>query len=62
MIKNFGDKETEKKWDGIRSKKLPDEIQNIARRKLRMIKNAQIGSHGKSFRKARGEFERISQY
>ena len=35
------DKETEKIWDGIRSKKLPNEIQNIARRKLRMINNAQ---------------------
>jgi proteic killer suppression protein len=41
MIKNFGDKETEKIWNGIRSKKLPNEIQNIARRKLRMINNAQ---------------------
>ena len=41
MIKSFGNKETEKIWDGIRSKKLPNEIQNIARRKLRMINNAQ---------------------
>lgn len=41
MIKNFGDKETEKIWNGVRSKKLPNEIQNIARRKLRMINNAQ---------------------
>ena len=41
MIKEFGDKETEKIWEGIRSKKLPSEIQNIARRKLRMINNAQ---------------------
>jgi proteic killer suppression protein len=41
MIKNFGDKETEKIWSGVRSKKLPNEIQNIARRKLRMINNAQ---------------------
>lgn len=41
MIKEFGDKETEKIWNGIRSKKLPSEIQNVARRKLRMINNAQ---------------------
>lgn len=41
MIKEFGDKETEKIWNGIRSKKLPSEIQNIVRRKLRMINNAQ---------------------
>lgn len=41
MIKSFGSKETEKIWEGIRSKKLPNDIQNIARRKLRMINNAQ---------------------
>ena len=41
MIKGFGDKESEKIWIGIRSKKLPSEIQNVARRKLRMINNAQ---------------------
>ena len=41
MIKGFGDKQTEKIWNGIRSKKLPSEIQNVARRKLRMLNNAQ---------------------
>ncbi|MEM1406472.1 MAG: type II toxin-antitoxin system RelE/ParE family toxin [Bacteroidota bacterium] len=41
MIKSFSDKETEIIWSGFRSKKLPNEIQNIARRKLRMINNAQ---------------------
>jgi len=41
MIQSFGDKETEKIWNGFRSKKLPNEIQQIARRKLRMINNAQ---------------------
>lgn len=41
MIKEFGDKESEKIWIGIRSKKLPNEIQNVARRKLRMLNNAQ---------------------
>lgn len=41
MIKNFGDKESEKIWNGIVSKKLPFEIQEVARRKLRMLNNAQ---------------------
>ena len=41
MIKSFGDKESEKIWNGIRSKKLPNEIQDVARRKLRMLNNAQ---------------------
>ncbi len=41
MIKSFGDKESEKIWNGIRSKKLPNEIQDVARRKLRMVNNAQ---------------------
>lgn len=41
MIKDFGDKETEKIWNGIFSRKLPNEIQHTARRKLRMLHNAQ---------------------
>lgn len=40
MIIIFGDKETEKIWRGIVSKKFPREIQDIARRKLRMINNS----------------------
>jgi toxin HigB-1 len=40
MIKSFGSKETEKIWDGIRSTKLSYEIQNIGRRKLRMLNNS----------------------
>lgn len=40
MIQSFGSKETEKVWEGIKSKKLPDEIQQIARRKLRMLNNS----------------------
>lgn len=40
MILNFGSKETEKIWNGIRVKKLPLDIQNIGRRKLRMINNS----------------------
>lgn len=41
MIKSFGDKETKRVWDGIWSKKLPNGIQDIARRKLRMLNNSQ---------------------
>ena len=40
MIISFGNKETEKVWNGIVSKKLPREIQEVARRKLRMINNS----------------------
>ncbi len=41
MIKTFADKETEKIWEGLRSAKLPFNIQEIARRKLRLINNSQ---------------------
>lgn len=41
MIKSFGDKETEKIWNGYYSGQLPGDIQPIGRRKLRMIHNAQ---------------------
>lgn len=41
MIQSFNDRETERIWNGEVSRKLPFEIQDIARRKLRMINNAQ---------------------
>lgn len=40
MINNFKDKETEFIWNGILSKKLLVEIQQIARRKLRMLNSS----------------------
>ena len=40
MIVSFGDKETEKIWNGLVSRKFPREIQEVARRKLRMINNS----------------------
>jgi toxin HigB-1 len=40
MIFSFGNSDTEKIWNGIRVKKLPIEIQNIGRRKLRMLNNS----------------------
>ncbi len=41
MILSFGDKDTESIWKGIRVKNLPIEIQNVGRRKLRMLNNSQ---------------------
>lgn len=41
MIVSFGSKDTEKIWNGEYIKKLPIEIQQIGRRKLRMINNSQ---------------------
>ena len=41
MIISFGTKETERIWNGERIKKLPNEIQETARRKLRMLNNSQ---------------------
>ena len=40
MINGFKDKETEKIYDGKRSAKLPGDIQEAARRKLKMLHNA----------------------
>ena len=41
MIINFSSKDTEKIWFGERVSKLPNEIQEIGRRKLRMLNNSQ---------------------
>ena len=41
MIKSFAGKEAEKIWNGIQSRKLPANIQNVTRRKLRMVNNSQ---------------------
>jgi len=40
MIQSFNSKETEKIWEGFRSDKFPAQIQEIARRKLRMLNNS----------------------
>ena len=40
MIISFGDKSTEKIWNGIAVKKSSVEIQEIGRRKLRMLHNS----------------------
>jgi len=41
MIVSFGSKEAEKIWNGERIKKIPMEIQQLGRRKLRMLNNSQ---------------------
>jgi len=41
MITSFGSKDTEKIWNGTRVKALPTDIQQIGRRKLRMLNNSQ---------------------
>lgn len=40
MIVSFSDGETEKIWNGLRSRKLPPDIQDSALRKLRLINAA----------------------
>ena len=40
MIRGFADKETERIWQGVVSRRLPIELQTVARRKLRMLNNA----------------------
>lgn len=37
MISSFADQETERIWDGSGSRRLPQAIQPVARRKLRML-------------------------
>ena len=41
MIVSFGSKQTEKIWNGERVKGLPEEIQQIGRRKLRRLNSSQ---------------------
>jgi proteic killer suppression protein len=41
MILSFGSKETGKIWEGERVSRFPMEMQEIARRKLRMLSNSQ---------------------
>lgn len=41
MIVSFGNKETRKLWEGARIRGVSLEIQEVSRRKLRMINNSQ---------------------
>jgi proteic killer suppression protein len=40
VIRGFADKEAEKIWGGTASRRLPADIQQVARRKLRMLNAA----------------------
>jgi proteic killer suppression protein len=40
MIRSFAGRETERVWRGEVSRRLPREIQSVARRKLRMLNNS----------------------
>jgi toxin HigB-1 len=41
VVQNFKDKETQKIFERLRSRKLPSDIQQVALRKLRMINRAE---------------------
>lgn len=60
MIKTFASKETEKIWNGEVSRKLPMTIQNITRRKLRILNNSfslndLLAPHGNKLEKLTGD-------
>lgn len=40
MIRTFANREVEQIWSGVQSRRLPPLIQQVARRKLRMLNNA----------------------
>jgi len=40
VIRNFTDEEAQQIWNGMPSRRLPSGIQDVARRKLRMLSNA----------------------
>ncbi|MEK1852270.1 MAG: type II toxin-antitoxin system RelE/ParE family toxin [Phyllobacterium sp.] len=42
MIQNFADRETQLIWSGVRSRKLPSDIQPVALRKLRLLDQARV--------------------
>lgn len=41
MIRSFGSKHTREIWNGNQVRAIPVDVQNVARRKLRIINNAQ---------------------
>lgn len=42
MIRSFNDKEVELIWQSVPSRRLPSDIQHVARRKLRMLNAAAV--------------------
>ena len=59
MILSFGNKETLKIWNGDMSMKLPITIQEIARRKLRMLQIREFGRLINTAIKPLREIERL---
>jgi proteic killer suppression protein len=64
MIISFGSKETKKIWEGERIKGLTTDLQEIARRKLRMLNNSQNIMDlqippSNRLEKLKGKFERV---
>ena len=45
VLRNFADNEAEKIRDGTLSRRLPADIQSVARRNLRMLGNADVLEH-----------------
>jgi toxin HigB-1 len=41
MIRSFGARETELVWRGLRSRRLPDDVQRLGKRKMEMIDAAE---------------------
>jgi toxin HigB-1 len=42
MIQGFADRDTELVWNGIRSRRLPDEVQQVGLRKLLYLSQARV--------------------
>jgi toxin HigB-1 len=42
MIRTFADREAQRLWAGVASRRLPVDIQSVARRKLRMLNAAAV--------------------
>jgi len=65
MITSFNDRETLKVWSGKFSRRLPSDIQEIARRKLRMLNNVEslqeLQSLGNSLERLKKEKERMGR-
>jgi addiction module HigA family antidote len=57
MIVSFASAETEKIWNGLRSRKLPSDIQAVALRKLRPLNQARSGRSAHSAWKPAGGLE-----
>jgi len=65
MIKSFNSKETEKIWNGNFSKEYPNDIQDAARKKLRMLNNSYVISDLRippSNRLEKLQGDRVGQY